>query len=98
MHLRYCQVRERYKGNVPECTYPDNRKTSIYIAHGCCDSGSGCCVSVEFSHAGVCNSAVALIGGALIAWINSFLLRRVFLIFEDNSENDETIQKKRGKT
>lgn len=55
----YCQVRERYKGNVPECTYPDNRKTSIYTAHGCCDSGSGCCVSVEFSHAGVCNSAVA---------------------------------------
>ena len=37
-----------------------------------------------------------LIGGALIAWINSFLLRRVFLIFEDNSENDENNTEEEG--
>ncbi len=31
-----------------------------------------------------------LIGGSLIAWINSFLLRRVFLVFDDGeADNDE---------
>lgn len=28
-----------------------------------------------------------LIGGSLIAWINSWLLRRVFMVFEDNDDN-----------
>ena len=34
-----------------------------------------------------------LIGGSLIAWINSYILRRVFLVFEDNengTDNDST--------
>lgn len=30
-----------------------------------------------------------LIGGALIAWINSYILRRVFLIFEDSDNKTE---------
>lgn len=37
-----------------------------------------------------------LIGGALIAWINSYILRRVFLIFEDNvnsTDNNSTEEK-----
>lgn len=35
-----------------------------------------------------------LIGGALIAWVNSFLLRRVFTIFEENdtAENENTTE------
>ena len=28
-----------------------------------------------------------LIGGSLVAWINSWILRRVFLIFEKDEEN-----------
>lgn len=31
-----------------------------------------------------------LIGGALIAWVNSYILRRVFLVFEDGTEKDQT--------
>lgn len=37
-----------------------------------------------------------LIGGSLIAWINSYILRRVFLVFEDNengTDNDSTEEK-----
>lgn len=30
-----------------------------------------------------------LIGGALIAWVNSYILRKVFLIFEDNESKTE---------
>ena len=30
-----------------------------------------------------------LIGGSLITWINSYILRRVFLIFEDNENSTE---------
>ena len=31
-----------------------------------------------------------LIGGSLIAWVNSYLLRRVFTVFEDNDgDTDE---------
>lgn len=37
-----------------------------------------------------------IIGGALIAWINSYILRRVFLVFEDdnNEENSSDAEKK----
>ena len=37
-----------------------------------------------------------LIGGSLIAWINSYILRRVFLVFEDNENgtDNDNMEKK----
>lgn len=38
-----------------------------------------------------------LIGGSLIAWVNSYILRRVFLIFEDNEDqsNENSTEEER---
>ena len=74
---------------IPQCVDSYSRKASVYASDGSGYGTGGDRFAVEYSDFDVYASALVPYRGSLIAWINSYILRRVFLVFEKNDNGTD---------